>query len=62
MTPAMNLPLVTMTSNGDGWLSRDMGGLVGSAPACYGSSLASNPDISQKDKMDEIGKGVAIIL
>jgi hypothetical protein len=25
-----------------------MGGLVGSAPACYGSSLGSKPDISQK--------------
>jgi hypothetical protein len=27
-----------------------MGGLVGSAPACYGSSLGSNTDISQKYK------------
>ncbi len=31
-----------------GWLSREMGGQVGSAPACYGSSLGSNPHISQK--------------
>jgi hypothetical protein len=31
-----------------------MGGLVGSAPVCYGSSLGSNPDISQKYKMDDI--------
>jgi hypothetical protein len=27
---------------------REMGGLVGIAPACYDSSLSSNPDISQK--------------
>jgi hypothetical protein len=26
---------------------------VGSAPACYGSSLGSNPDISQKYKMGD---------
>ncbi len=33
------------------WLKcavREMGGLVDSAPACYGSSLSSSPDISQK--------------
>jgi hypothetical protein len=42
-----------------------MGGLVGSAPACYGSSLGSNPDISQNYKkyqnikMGDISKGVA---
>jgi hypothetical protein len=36
-----------------------MGGLVGSAPVCYGSSLGSNPDISQKYKMGEISKGMA---
>ncbi len=36
-----------------------MGSLVGSAPACYGSSLGSNPDISQKYKMGNISKGVA---
>ncbi len=30
------------------------------APACYGSSLGSNPDISQKKyKMGDISKGVA---
>jgi hypothetical protein len=29
------------------------------APACYGSSLGSNPDISQKYKMGDISKGVA---
>ncbi len=29
---------------------REMGGLVGSTPACYSSSLGSNPDISQKYK------------
>jgi hypothetical protein len=28
-----------------------MGGWVGSAPACYGNSLGSNPDFSQKYKM-----------
>ncbi len=28
-------------------------------PACYGSSLCSNPDISQQYKMGDIGKGVA---
>jgi hypothetical protein len=27
---------------------REMGDLVGSAPACYGSSLGSSPDISEK--------------
>ncbi len=32
---------------------------LGSAPACYGSSMGSNPDISQKYKMDDTGKGVA---
>jgi hypothetical protein len=37
-----------------------MGGYVGSAPACYGSSLVSNPDISQKYKIGDISKGVAI--
>jgi hypothetical protein len=35
------------------------GGYVGNAPACYGSSLGSNPDISQKHKMGDIRKGVA---
>jgi Ni,Fe-hydrogenase I large subunit len=28
-----------------------MGGQVGSTPACYGRSLGSNPNISQKYKM-----------
>ncbi len=37
-----------------GGLARAMGGLVGSAPACYGISLRSNPDISQKYKMGQI--------
>jgi hypothetical protein len=32
---------------------REMDGQVGSAPACYGSSLGSNPDISQKHKMGD---------
>jgi hypothetical protein len=32
-----------------------MGGYVGSAPACYGSSMGSNPDISQKYKRGDIG-------
>jgi hypothetical protein len=36
-----------------------MGGQVGSAPACYGSSVGSNPDISQKHKMGDVSKGVA---
>ncbi len=41
---------------------REMGGYVGSEPAYYGSSLGSNPDISQnmkKYKMGDISKGVA---
>jgi hypothetical protein len=38
---------------------REMGGQVGSAPACYGSSLGSNPDMSQKYKMCDISKGLA---
>jgi hypothetical protein len=33
-----------------------MGVEVDSAPACYGSSLGSNPDISQKYKMGDISK------
>jgi len=37
----------------------EMCGLVGSTPACYGSSLESNPDFSQKYKMGDISKGVA---
>jgi hypothetical protein len=32
---------------------------TGSAPACCGSSLGSNPNISQKYKMGAISKGVA---
>jgi hypothetical protein len=36
-----------------------MGGQVGSAP---GSSMGSDPDISQKYKIDDISKGVATIL
>jgi hypothetical protein len=45
---------------GDGWLSvGEMGGYVGSAPGCYGSSLGSNPDISKKYKMGDISQGVA---
>jgi hypothetical protein len=43
--------------------SRGMGGggygYVGSAPACYGSSLGSNLDIYQKYKIGDISKGVA---
>jgi hypothetical protein len=30
-----------------------------SAPAYYGSSLGSNPDVSQKYKMGDISEGVA---
>jgi hypothetical protein len=45
------------TIEGDGWQSREMGGKVGSA--LYGSSLGSNPGISQNCKMDDIRKGVA---
>jgi hypothetical protein len=38
----------------------EMGGLVGSAPAFYGSSLGSNPDISEKiKKMGDISEVVA---
>jgi hypothetical protein len=32
---------------------------VASTPACYGSSLGLNPDISQKFKMGDISKEVA---
>jgi hypothetical protein len=42
---------------------REMGGKVGSAPACacHGMqlSIGSNQDISQKYKMGDISKGVA---
>jgi hypothetical protein len=31
----------------------------GSTPACYDSSLGSNPNISQEYKMGDKGKGVA---
>ncbi len=43
-------------NDGNGWLS-----WYRSARACYGSSLGSNPDISQKYKMGDgdISKGVA---
>jgi hypothetical protein len=50
------------------WVTESgMGGYVGKGdgepklvkPACYGSSLGSNPDISHKYKMGEINKGVA---
>ncbi len=53
---------------GDGWLSwwRWVDKLVGDAlvaegstPACYDSSLGSNPNISQEYKMGDQGKGVA---
>ncbi len=47
----------------DGWLSlgRWVTKLVASATACYGSSLSSNPDISQKYKVRDISNGVAKI-
>jgi hypothetical protein len=38
---------------------REIGDKVGSAPACYGSSLGFNPESSQKSKMGDKGKGVA---
>jgi hypothetical protein len=38
---------------------KEMGGSFDSAPACYGSSLSSNPDIYQKFKMGGISIGVA---
>jgi hypothetical protein len=48
---------------GDGWLRwRETGGKVGSAPACDGSSLGTNTDISLKYKMGDLIKGVANIL
>ncbi len=40
-------------------ITREMGGSVGSAPARYGSSLCSNRDIAQKDKMGDISKEVS---
>jgi hypothetical protein len=39
-----------------------MGGYVGGLPACYGSSLGSNPDISQKYRIVDISKEVGNIL
>jgi hypothetical protein len=41
----------------DGWLSMGDGLL-----SCYGSSLGSNPDISQKYNMADTSTGVANIL
>jgi hypothetical protein len=37
-------------------IHKEMGG---SAPACYRSSLGSDPDISQRYKMGDISKGMA---
>jgi hypothetical protein len=37
---------------------KEMGGLVGSAPASYGSPLGSNPEISQKYKVGGMSKGM----
>jgi hypothetical protein len=51
-----------VAKEGDGWLWREIAGKVCIAPACYCSSLGSNPDISQKYKMGDISKGVANIL
>jgi hypothetical protein len=41
---------LTINYGGGRWLAklREMGGQVGSAPACYGSSLGSYPDIFKK--------------
>jgi hypothetical protein len=39
--------------------NNNIGDGVCSAPACYGSSLGSNPDIYQKYKIGDISKGVA---
>ncbi len=33
--------------------------VLGIVPACYDSSLGSNPDMSQKFKMGDISKGEA---
>ncbi len=41
-----------ITNKGERWQ-------VGCAPACYGNSMGTNPDISQKYKMGDIRKGVA---
>jgi hypothetical protein len=38
---------------------KEMFGSTGSAPACYGSSLGSNPYITQKLQMADLSKGVA---
>ncbi len=42
-------------------LGRWVAKLVAHAPACYGSSLGSNPDISKKYKIVDISKGMANI-
>jgi hypothetical protein len=41
------------------WIRISLPNFLGSAPACYGSSLGSNPDSSQKYKMGDISKGLA---
>ncbi len=40
-------------------LFREIPCYVGSGPACYGSSLGSNPDNSLKNKMGDFSKEVA---
>jgi hypothetical protein len=45
-----------LAKRGDRWLNKEMRGKVGSAPACYGSSLGSNPDISQNTKWTTLAK------
>ncbi len=51
-----------MAKQGDGWLSREVGGYVGSASGCYDSSLGLNKDIYEKYEMGDISKGVTITL
>jgi hypothetical protein len=52
----MHCKIGQWTVEGDGWLSREKGGQVGSA--LYSSSLGSNPGISQNYNMGDISKGV----
>ncbi len=54
---------VAWLSYGEGWRHiRVIGGEIGSAPACYGSSLGLNPYISQKYEICDMSKRVANIL
>jgi hypothetical protein len=46
--------------NGTGWPSKGDGGLVGRAPACYGSSMGSNQDSTVRHLLDRRDRRVLV--